>query len=284
MQRRRLARLLVCCSLCAGSCHSQYLAFPTVANKALDCGVRVAAWDFAQAIQPGASAVSSDVFDALQLGGYCGAARSSRKPQRRTAGIRRANVTVAGPTFFVDAASGSDSNAGTEAAPFQTLSRGVEACRAARTRSSSPACAVVLRDTSPFVLSETLSLGPADSGLVISAFPGEIPVISGASPVPNSTQWRPWKPGNGTNVWSARITPSAVPGSLFVDGIRMIRARWPNANPETDLIPAGYSNASAWLPPRPPRAPAVPVPFAVSRAFDHFFPNWTWAVNGTGEG
>lgn len=264
--------------------------YPTVANKALDCAVRSAAKDFALAIQPDGPAAPSAVFDALELGVYCGLARPHDRGYDSARGASASHATRlprsgnSAASFYVDAAKGNDSNSGTESAPFQTIGRGVAACRAARGRSSGSPCSVLLRDSAPFYLSATLALGPADSGLSIESFPGEHPVLSGAVPLPASTEWSPWQPGNGTNVWVARATLAATPGSLFVNGLRMVRARWPNANPETDLIPAGYSNATSWLLPHP-SGPPVPVPLPeVARPWDHYFPNWTWALNGTGEG
>lgn len=62
-------------------------------------------------------------------------------------------------TFYV-APSGSDANAGTQGAPFQTLSRAQNAARIAKTRG---AVTVVLRGGTYF-LPETLSFGSQDSG------------------------------------------------------------------------------------------------------------------------
>lgn len=281
---------LVSIGIASAVASSATALYPTVANKDLDCAVRTAARDFANAIQPDGPADSSAIFDALELGVYCGLARPrDRHSSTGTKTSRIGNWSHSLETFYVDAVKGNDSNAGTEAAPFQSISRGVDACQAARQRSGSFTgkaypCSVLLRDTAPFILSSTLALGAENSGLSIEAFPGEHPVISGATPLPLSTVWSPWRPGKGTNVWVTRASLDATPGSLFVDGLRMIHARWPNANPETDLIPVGYSNATTWQAPRASGPPVVvPLP-AITRPWDHYFPNWTWALNGTGLG
>lgn len=258
--------------------------YPTVADKGLDCAVRQAAFDFAQAIQPNGPAAAPAVFDALQLGSYCGFNASGPASLAKDVNVP---AVPRGPIYYADALLGNDSNTGSEASPFRTIDHGVAACRVGRTGirpTTTGACTLILRDSAPFILDATVSLGPADSGIAIAALPNEHPVVSGAAPLPLSTQWMPWKQGGGSNVWSARVSLPVVPGSLFVEGARMVRARWPNANPETDLIPAGYSNATSWLPPSP-ASPPVPVELPqLSRPWDHYFPNWTWAVNGTAEG
>ena len=72
--------------------------------------------------------------------------------------------------FYVDPVKGSDSNAGTEASPFLTVQRAVEQTRknqdhSGRRRSSSGST-IVLRAGTHY-LSETIVLGPKDSGLTV---------------------------------------------------------------------------------------------------------------------
>ena len=78
--------------------------------------------------------------------------------------------------------------------------------------------------------------------------------------------WSPYaQPGHTSgrraaalNVWRARVNVSRAT-DLRVDGVRVPLARYPNANPETDLFPAGWiTTASRWLPPKP-SPPIVPV-------------------------
>jgi hypothetical protein len=69
----------------------------------------------------------------------------------------------AGATYFADANAGSDSNPGTQSAPFQTVGKGVAACRSP---GSSP-CVLYLR-AGTYYQSQTIQLGVVDSGLTIS--------------------------------------------------------------------------------------------------------------------
>ena len=70
---------------------------------------------------------------------------------------------------------GDDSNAGTEEKPLRSLAA---AQKAARKLSATHTVTVVLRGGT-YYLSESLVLGPQDSGITYAACPGEIPVLSG---------------------------------------------------------------------------------------------------------
>merc|ERR1719183_2495884 len=76
---------------------------------------------------------------------------------------------VAPDAVYVDAEIGQDSNAGTEKAPLKTVAAAV---------AKAPKGNVVLREGTHF-LESTLQLGSENSGLTISAYPGETPVVSG---------------------------------------------------------------------------------------------------------
>jgi hypothetical protein len=291
-------------------------------------------------------------------------------------------VAPSAGAFYADPVNGDDGNAGTQASPFRTIGRGLQATRAVTP--AAPAQLVLRAGT--FWLAAaggTLQLSPADSGLTISAFPGEAPVVSGGVPlagltwkqVPapppappknmtdpvtgsllcappigccvdsagesnpgvcaalaqmptaaacaaacaaNSTctgyTWHDasqgafanwcyarldgiddndgaaghvsgWKPGAGpapaTNVWQASV-PAGVADfdQLFMNGRRITRARYPNANPETDLSPAGYMSPAGWA-----GANSYPAPQETHingvRAFDPWFPNFQWGTEGT---
>ncbi len=69
----------------------------------------------------------------------------------------------AGATFYADASAGSDSNPGTQASPFQTVGKGVAACRSP---GASP-CVLYLR-AGKYYQTQTVQLGVVDSGLTIS--------------------------------------------------------------------------------------------------------------------
>ena len=256
--------------------------YPVVADAALDCAVRAAAWNFSRALQP-ERGDQRPVFDALQLGAYCGLAPPPGPADAARAAPR--SRAASPPGFFCDALAGSDANPGTLQQPFASVARGVAACRAvsaAAAAGGGGGCAVTLRDSAPFVLGATLALTAADSGLTLAAYPGEAPVLTGALPLVG-LDWAPV--GGGGGVWVARgLRLPQPPGVLFVNGTRAVRARWPNCDPEACLVPDGYTNATAWLPPAPPAGAPRVVPGNASRAFDVFFPNYTWAEGGVAVG
>jgi hypothetical protein len=76
---------------------------------------------------------------------------------------------VASDAIYVDAEAGQDSNTGTEEAPMKTVAAAV---------AKAPRGNVVLRAGTHFFES-TLQLSSENSGLTISAYPGEKPVVSG---------------------------------------------------------------------------------------------------------
>lgn len=71
-------------------------------------------------------------------------------------------------------------------------------------------------------------------------------------PVPPSPKPPAPNPPPPHYVWKTTL-PQGTPqiNGLLVDGVRAIRARYPNANPEVDKFPIGYiSSVNEWLPPR----------------------------------
>ena len=135
----------------------------------LDCAVRYLANNFSQHLLPWAD--PSLAADARRLEADCGAPPTPSSPS--APGAPPAPI-VAG-AYFADAINGDDGAAGTQAAPFRSLARGLQA-----TRTITPAAPaqLVLR-AGTFYISAAVELTAADSGLTLSAFPGESPVISG---------------------------------------------------------------------------------------------------------
>ena len=356
---------------------------PLRAAPAMDCAVRGLALNYSKVLLPWADA--SLAADALRLEADCGA-----PPPARGGGSAAAPnavpVGVAAAVFFADPVRGDDGAPGTEAAPFRTLGRGLAATRGVTP--GAPAQLVLRAGT--FALAagggQAVELTPADSGLTVSAYPGESPVLSGGlplaglawSPVPapspppppppmtppvqgsllcapplgccvdgpgksnpgvcaalaqtasaaacaalclaNTTctgytwhspaagdfaQWcyarldgiddcdgaadhtSGWKPSPdpppAVNIWQARVPASAGVrdfDQLFMNGRRLTRARFPNANPETDLAPAGYMNPAAWAPAAKYPAPEETHVDNVC-PYDPWFPNFQWGTNGT---
>eukprot|EP01052_Picozoa_sp_SAG31_P042764 SAG31_NODE_6894_length_1858_cov_2.216600_2_plen_516_part_00 len=149
---------------------------------------------------------------------------------------------------------------GSEAKPLATLARARDRLRELRQGWTTSTCrpATILIAAGMYHLNETLQLGPSDGGLSVACrvlyrpfHAGETVTVSGGFPL-TGLKWR--REPEPLNVWSAALPPSAPAdfSSLFDGGgARLIRARWPNGSPETDLQPTGYALAAKWLPPRP---------------------------------
>ena len=247
--------------------------FPTPVTHSdvdVECAVKTSAWRFAQHIQPWRGAHLA-VFDALELRTRCNASRPAAQRRRRGLSERSA---CSGAAFHADALHGSDSGSGSASAPFASVRRGVQACRAASTTGAS-ACFIYVSDSAPFVLTEPLALTSADSGLTIAAKPAatSAPVITSASTAAINSPWV----RVSANVWKAKLSEGYAGGAVYLNGTRAIAARWPNVpDSATALVPVGYVGALSWLPPRP-RAPAIVVaqPNA-TRRWDKTFPTWFW--------
>ena len=204
-----------------------------------ECSWRALALEFAQQLQPARPASAfQDVHDALELGTLCGqpfvAPPQAVQPR---AVAPAAAAAAAATTVYVDAVSGSDSNAGTQAAPFATVAFAVAAVRGM----PQPA-AVLLRGAGVHRITSTIVLTAADSGLTIAAFPGETPVLSSGR-VLNTT----WAPAADVAAQLAARAPtraetSAAPASgapnpcaspaswLTYSGVDAMYDDWPNAN------------------------------------------------------
>ena len=125
--------------------------------------------------------------------------------------------------FYV-AVNGSDSNFGTEQQPFATLEKARDAVRA-KIESGLKTDVLVLVRGGTYRLSKPLVFGSNDSGtpghsIVYAAFPGEKPVLSGGASI---TDWQPHRDG----IWKA--SAPQLFRQLYVNGVRAVRARTPNA-------------------------------------------------------
>ncbi len=154
-------------------------------------------------------------------------------------------------TFYVSP-SGNDSNPGTLAAPFLTLTAAQAAVRALS--GSMTGDIVVYLRAGVYPLSAPLTFGTQDSGtngfhVIYEAYNNEVPVISGGVPVTG------WTLVSG-NIYSAPLNRSTKLRSLFVNGVRATMTKsgaiQGNGNESTFTIPstASYSigGASGSLP------------------------------------
>lgn len=140
------------------------------------------------------------------------------------------------PGIFYVATNGNDQwsgslpapNADATDGPYATLPRALKAMRELK-----PSLAAVLKHCiivrgGSYFLGEPLILSPEDSSLLLAAYPGEAPVLSGGRLV---TGWRETTV-DGKKLWVAEV-PAARGGKwlfreLWVNGQRAVRARRPN--------------------------------------------------------
>ena len=164
-------------------------------------------------------------------------------------GVPREN----GGTDFHVAPTGSDTASGTAAHPFATLPRALEAARA----DGNAAGDRILLHGGEYRITKPVALTAADSGapgkpLVITAAPGEKPVLTSATPI---TGWKLTdaatpalaKEAQG-KVWEAEIPKGWCPHYLYADGRVMPVARlskssnfaeWPHVTSIGSVGPGG---------------------------------------------
>jgi parallel beta-helix repeat protein len=88
-----------------------------------------------------------------------------------------------------------------------------------------------------YSLPATLALGSMDNGVTFEGFPGETAVVRGGKPITG------WQQDPTTGLWSAPVAATSMPGgkldALYVDGVALTRARYPNAVP-SDPVKGGW--------------------------------------------
>ena len=210
----------------------------------------------------------SDVFDALRLGTDCGVTAAPTAPASTAhfAPLSAADIaaTCSAGAFFVDAAAGSDAAAGTQAAPFATLPRALQATRAGGARGAGQTACIVLR-AGVHHLPATQALSAGDSGLVVTALAGDAgPAwVSGGVPL-GALAWAPHDLTQGRNVYVADIAPATPLGAMLglntLDAsampTRLWRAMYPNYDIEqfSGQLP-GMRELVGWV-----KAPIMPIP------------------------
>lgn len=151
--------------------------------------------------------------------------------------VDAAQVQLEAGTNAIFAAPDGSGNACTQAAPC-TIQNAVTSARGAAAASAADVDVYLRGGT--YRLASTLTFGPEDSGrnghqVVYQAYPGEVPVLSGAVQVTGFTKYDPTK-----NIWRATL-PAGASGALgrqlFVNGVRAVRARSVGS-------PAGVTTAS----------------------------------------
>ncbi len=174
-----------------------------------------------------------------------------------------ADLTAPCPRSFWVSTQGSDSNPGTEQAPFRTLQRARDAVRALGAEWFEYDDVVVYIEEGTYRLEQPLELSGMDSGrnnhdVVYSASPGAHPVISGAIEV---TDWSLYYAPLG--IYRASVG-SHTSRQLYVNGNRATRAQttsnpagflpsWTAGGIEfipTTLNPEAWRDASTWKNPQ----------------------------------
>ncbi len=153
-------------------------------QRSFDCGARNLAVEFAASSNPDISAFHlQEIADALNgspektPGCNVTVPPSLLKSRGAIPRFRSYPLPTAGATFYVDYVRGSDSAAGTQAAPFKTVQKGLDA-----TRAGGGGGTLVLRAGTHYC-SAALTLTGADSGLTIQSFPGEEAWLSRGVPL-----------------------------------------------------------------------------------------------------
>lgn len=146
-------------------------------RNSFDCAMRNLAVEFAAAQNPSLSnAKMTQIADALngspEKAAGCvvtvpPALASARAAVPRFGVFPLPTVGTAAGTFYVDYVRGSDSNDGSQGAPFKTVAAAVAA-----TRAGGGGGAIVLRGGTHYLAAQ-IDLTAADSGLAVSAYPGE---------------------------------------------------------------------------------------------------------------
>jgi len=155
-------------------------------KQSFDCPARALAVEFAAHANPSLSAAHlQEIADALNGSPEKAAGCNVTVPPsllRERSAIPRfrpfALPAAAAGAWYVDAQRGSDSAAGTQAAPFKTVARALAASRAGGGGGGT----IVLRGGTHFVAA-TLTLTGGDSGLTIQSFPGEEAWLSRGTPL-----------------------------------------------------------------------------------------------------
>jgi hypothetical protein len=138
-------------------------------------------------------------------------------------------ITGCTESGFYVSPSGNDQNPGTRSEPFLTIQRAQEAVRAELAGGVTGNITVWLADGT-YVISAPLKFDTNDSGsdhhlVSYRAHKGARPVISGGAEI---TGWQ----HHGNGMWVTEIAPEVAQQGfreLFVDGERVVKARYPNS-------------------------------------------------------
>ena len=209
-----------------------------MAPAGFDCKTRHLAMEYAQKIQPFRSKADFEVLaEVLDMhggspGGEAQCFNVTAPADAPESFAPTFPIPASGTVVYADSANGKDSNAGTMAAPFETIGAALAATRKAKGGGAT----IVLRK-GVYTGEQALNLTAADSGLTIQNYNGEEAWLSGAKKLNTK-----WTAGGGDHprfgqanfdaksVWKADLSGQGV---KVIEGLRIaqeraVRARYPN--------------------------------------------------------
>lgn len=209
---------------------------PSGIDPNTDCAIRKFAWEYGRKLQPSRGEFKS-LYDALQLGA-CGVPTPTVEDSWSPPASHPALAEVGALLYTVDPRGGDDALAAadphqglrTSTTAFRTVAAAVAATRGRADPATTPA-EVVLKGGEHY-LDDTISLTATDSHLTIRNAEGEAAVVSGGQNL--TTVWKPSTRCKGC--FEADLSGQGVRSirGLRRNGVREIRARYPNFDPELD--------------------------------------------------
>lgn len=181
-----------------------------------DCKARAAAYEYGKYLLPERGSFKT-LFEALQLQD-CGLTTPTEYDE-----FKPPTFPAPAGSIYVDAAKGSDSNAGTAAAPMKTIA-------AAVAKAGEKATVVLKAGT---YHTDTVNIGAEHSGLTIQNDAGAAVTVSGGVPLTvAAADWKPDPLMKGRMVADLKGKGITEMTGLRLDGQRSIRAKYPNGNME----------------------------------------------------
>jgi hypothetical protein len=241
--------------------------------------MREVAMDYARKIQPWLSQTKlQELADALNGAKEAQKCNVSLKISAKSfhQGTPSFPIPRAATTYYVDATKGSDSNPGSMSSPFQSISKAIMTVRSAGNSDNT----VIMLRAGTFYLTDTIMLDEKLNGLTIQNYPSEEAVVSGGKVIKPS--WKVFDTSNSMNIYKADLSQEGLDNVMGfrVDGVRAIRARYPNANPEIDGF-ASSLKAKKWLPPKPSPPLVEENPDTPLRDSSDSFQKYQLGINGT---
>eukprot|EP01113_Clastostelium_recurvatum_P035494 TRINITY_DN4960_c0_g1_i1.p1 TRINITY_DN4960_c0_g1~~TRINITY_DN4960_c0_g1_i1.p1 ORF type:complete len:549 (+),score=110.52 TRINITY_DN4960_c0_g1_i1:1-1647(+) len=252
--------LVSLCVLCL-CCGAHALGDPAL-PQAVDCGIRELAYEYAGKIT---STRRSSIFDALALS-QCNKTFVDPTPHNKFP----MHKPMDGALNLYVSPKGNDGGNGSEEQPFRTLHRALLQRRIMALASpiTAPMNIYLMRGTyymgslGPLVVTP-LDGGDATAPVNILPYDTSDVVLSGGVPLEGLA----WKKYNAQGVYVAQLPSPLNFTSLFIDGTRMVRARYPNGDPTVPW--SGYTNAAKGT-------PQVPVSGYVVNVSQPFLDQASW--------